>query len=125
MDLAALQNNQISYDAKTDLAPPLTVAATAQSSKMNANLVVFGDSSFGRNANFNLYANGRLLVNSIDWASAQANLVNLTPRTPTTSFLVPPSALVMNAIALSSILLLPGVFIVAGGIVWFSRRRHQ
>ena len=125
MDLAALQNNQISYDAKVDLAPPLTVAATAQSSKLNANLVVFGDSSFGRNANFNLYANGRLLVNSIDWASAQANLVNLTPRTPTTSFLVPPSALVMNAIALSSILLLPGVFIVAGGIVWFSRRRHQ
>jgi hypothetical protein len=31
----------------------------------------------------------------------------------------------MNAIALSSIILLPGVFIVAGGVVWFSRRRHQ
>jgi ABC-type uncharacterized transport system involved in gliding motility auxiliary subunit len=125
MDLAGLKNNQISFDPKLDRAGPLTVAATAQSAKMNSRLVIFGDSAFGRNANFNLYANGRLLVNSIDWASQQGNLINLTPRTPTTSFLVPPSALVMNAIALASIVLLPGVFIVAGGLVWFARRRHQ
>jgi len=108
-----------------DLAGPLTVAATAQSAQMNSRLVVLGDSFFGRNVNFGAYANGKLLVNSIDWASQQGNLINLTPRTPSTSFLVPPSAPVMNAIALSSILLLPGVFVVAGGLVWFSRRRHQ
>lgn len=125
MDLAALKNNPPSYDPKVDRAGPLTVAATAQSAQMNSRLVVFGDSFFGRNANFGAYANGKLLVNSIDWASQQGNLINLTPRTPSTSFLVPPSALVMNAIALSSILLLPGVFVVAGGLVWFSRRRHQ
>lgn len=125
MDLAALKNNQISFDAKVDRAAPLTVAATASSAKMNSRVVVFGNSEFGRNLYFTTYANGSLLVNSIDWASQQGNLINLTPRTPTTNFVVPPSALVMNAIALSSIILLPGVFVVAGGVVWFTRRRHR
>ncbi len=125
MNLAGLKNNQISFDPKVDRAGPLTVAATASSAQMNSRVVVFGNSEFGRNLYFSTYANGSLMVNSIDWASQQGTLINLTPRTPTTNFIVPPSALVMNAIALSSIILLPGVFIVAGGVVWFSRRRHQ
>jgi ABC-type uncharacterized transport system involved in gliding motility auxiliary subunit len=125
MDLAALKTKGPTFDPKVDRAGPLTIAATAQSAQMNSRVVVFGNSSFGRNLNFGAYANGKLLVNSIDWASQQGNLINLTPRTPSTSFLVPPSALVMNAIALSSILLLPALFVVAGGVVWFSRRRHQ
>jgi len=125
MNLAGIKTNQISFDAKVDRAGPLTVGATATSAKMNSRVVVFGNSNFGRNLFFSTYANGSLLVNSIDWASQQGALINLTPRTPSTNFIVPPSALVMNAIALSSIILLPGVFVVAGVVVWFSRRRHQ
>jgi ABC-type uncharacterized transport system involved in gliding motility auxiliary subunit len=108
----------------SDTQPPLTLAVTAQNSTTKARLVVIGDSDFATNAASALGANANLLVNSIDWATADETLINVTPRTPTQLTLSLTSTLTINAIFVVVVILMPLIVLVMGGVVWFQRRRH-
>jgi ABC-type uncharacterized transport system involved in gliding motility auxiliary subunit len=107
-----------------DIQPPLNVAVTAQNSTTNARLVVFGDSDFASNAFYAQGANANLLVNAIDWATADETLINVTPRTPTQLTLSLTNALTINAIFVLVVIVMPLLVLVMGGVVWFQRRRH-
>jgi len=124
-NLESITNQQVAFDAATDHPGPAVVAATVEQDSPRARLVVFGDSDFGRNANFDAYGNGDMLVNAINWAARQDALINLTPKTQTSRIITPPSTVAINLIMLGTICLLPGAFVAAGAIVWFSRRRHK
>ncbi len=52
--------------------------------------MVFGDSDFAIDANFSAYANGDLIINAVDWAVGQENLISLTPKNQTTRMLMSP-----------------------------------
>jgi len=124
-DLESITNKQVAFDAATDHAGPAVIAAAVEQASPRARLVVFGDSDFGRNATFDAYGNGDLLVNAINWAARQDALINLTPKTQTSRIITPPSTVAINLIMLGTICLLPSAFVAAGAIVWFSRRRHK
>lgn len=124
-NLESITNQQVAFDAATDHSGPAVIAATIEQDSPRARLVVFGDSDFGRNANFDAYGNGDILVNAINWAARQDALINLTPKTQTSRIITPPSTVAINLIMLGTICLLPGAFVAAGAIVWFSRRRHK
>lgn len=124
-NLESITNKQVAFDAATDHPGPAVIAATVEQASPRARLVVFGDSDFGRNANFDAYGNGDILVNAINWAARQDALINLTPKTQTSRIITPPSTVAINLIMLGTICLLPGAFVAAGAIVWFSRRRHK
>jgi ABC-type uncharacterized transport system involved in gliding motility auxiliary subunit len=125
-DLAALQKNppQIAFDQAADIAGPLTLAASAESTAKNSRVVVFGNSVFATDKGFDAYANGDIFINSVDWAVQEGNLVNLTPHTPKIRTFNPPSQLQFIAILLGTVILIPGLIVAAGISNWLARRRR-
>jgi gliding motility-associatede transport system auxiliary component len=124
-DLASLQaTSQIAFDPATDVAGPLTLAASGQNASTNGRVVVFGSSTFATDKGFDVYANGDIFTNSVDWAAQQSELINITPRTPVSRTFDPPAQLPFLAILLGTVVLLPGLVVVAGISSWLSKRRH-
>jgi len=123
-DLAALQNNQVTFDKTKDLAGPVPLAVAAENSTTTARVVVFGDVDFASDAYYTSYGNSDLIVNSIDWSAKQDQLINLTTKTPTQTVLVPPKAYTIGLIFLGTVIFIPGIVIVAGIVVWVKRKRR-
>lgn len=125
-NLSALEsdNPQIEFNEEEDRLGPLPLAVAAENFENDARVVVIGDSDFAIDANFIVYANGDVLINSIDWASGQENLINLTPKSSTQRMLVPPQQMFMNLILLSMVIVLPGLALLASILVWIQRRRR-
>jgi ABC-type uncharacterized transport system involved in gliding motility auxiliary subunit len=123
-DMASIQNNDVKFDEGTDLAGPVPLAVVATGTKNNSRLVVFGDSDFATNAYYSFYGNSDMIVNSIDWAAKEENLINLTPKNTVSRTLVQPKAYTMGLILLGSLVLLPGIVLVAGIGAWLGRRRQ-
>jgi hypothetical protein len=122
------EKNTASFDKDTDNASPLNIAVSAEDSTISSRVVVFGDEDFAENQIINqgTGANSDLIVNAVDWASQQENLISLTPRDSTYRFIsLPQDAWVLNAIVLTSVCLLPGSFLLMYGIVWYNRRKHR
>jgi ABC-type uncharacterized transport system involved in gliding motility auxiliary subunit len=121
-DFAALQNNQVAFDASTDLAGPLTIAAVAENSNTKGRVVVFGDPDFADDTYFDQYGNGDMFINSVDWAAAQEKMISLTAKQPITRQMRLPSQLTILLLAFAFVILIPGL-IVAGGVAsWLVRR---
>lgn len=124
-DLASLKaTSQIAFDPATDYAGPLTLAASGQDSATQGRVVVFGSSTFATDKGFDVYANGDVFTNSVDWAAQQSDLINITPRTPVSRTFDPPAQLPFLAILIGSVVLLPGLVVVAGVSNWLARRRQ-
>lgn len=124
-DLASLQNNQqIGFDASTDIPGPVTLAASAENANTKARVVVFGNSVFATDKGFDAYANGDIFTNSVDWAAQQGNLINITPHTAITRMFNPPSQLQFIMILLGSVIVIPGLIVAAGVSNWLARRRR-
>jgi ABC-type uncharacterized transport system involved in gliding motility auxiliary subunit len=117
-----LNNSQVKFDASADKAGPVTIAAAAENITNKSRLVVFGDSDFGSNQYFTQYGNSDMLMNSIDWAAKQDNLINLTAKQSTSRILVPNSNAMMGLILLGTVFGIPAAFLVAGIVVWVRRR---
>ena len=119
-DLAA---NQVSPNQGQDLLGPVTVAVSATDTKTKARLVVIGDSDFATDTYFDQYGNGDFLINSIDWAASQDNLINLTPKNTTQRIMLPPTRTSIGLVLLVSVFILPGLVVVSGVTTWLQRRR--
>ncbi len=123
-DMASIQNNSVKLDQGVDLAGPVPLAVVATGTTNNARLVVFGDSDFATNAYYGFYGNSDIIVNSIDWAAKEENLISLTPKTTVERTLVQPKAYTMGLILLGSLVVLPGIVLIAGIGSWIARRRQ-
>jgi len=123
------QSTTAKYDKDADFASPLNIAVTVEDTSnlsSSTRIVVFGDEDFSENIYAGQGANSDLMLNSIDWAAHQDQLINLTPKDVAYRIIsVPSGSWVMNAILLASVILLPGSFMVLGGLVWYNRRKHR
>jgi ABC-type uncharacterized transport system involved in gliding motility auxiliary subunit len=122
-DFKSLANHQVGFDPAADLAAPLTLAAAWEDSAGKGRLVVFGNSQFATDA---LYKQGYgdILINSVDWASSQVDLISLTPKNNIARTYVPPTTTVMIGIFLLSLCVIPLLVVLAGFAAWYSRRRR-
>ncbi len=124
-DLTGLMNNQQpAFDSAKDLAGPMTLAVAAVNNNINARMVVIGSSNFAADQGFTLYGNGDFLINSIDWAARQDQLISLTPKQPIQRVLVAPQVYAMGFVLLGSVFALPALVIIAGIVSWVQRRRR-
>jgi ABC-type uncharacterized transport system involved in gliding motility auxiliary subunit len=124
-DLEALQNNEdVAMDESVDLVGPVSIAMAAENGATTGRVVVVGDADFAGGENSMMYGNGDFLLNAIDWAAEQENLISLSPKQPTTRMLVMPDGVSQGLVLLGSICLLPTVVLVAGISVWLQRRRR-
>jgi ABC-type uncharacterized transport system involved in gliding motility auxiliary subunit len=114
----------IQFDEGQDTIGPVPLAVAAENLETQARLAVFGDSDFAIDANFSAFANGDMIINTIDWAVGQEDLISLTPKNATPRMLVPPQQTAMNLIFLGMVVILPGLALL-GGVVVFIRRRRR
>jgi ABC-type uncharacterized transport system involved in gliding motility auxiliary subunit len=119
----ALQQNQFEQDP-ADTQPPLNLAVTVENTQTRSRLVVFGDSTFVADGLANQGANALLFANAVNWATVEENLINLTPKIPTTRSMQLVDALTINVIFLVTVMVLPLLILGLGVVVWLQRRRH-
>lgn len=86
-----------------------------------ARLVVVGDSDFGSNTYVNLSANLNLLMNMISWLSRQEALISIREKSPGFRS-ISMTTQQLQALALITLLLIPGSLLAAGVYVWWHRR---
>ncbi len=111
----------------TEAKGPLDVGLSVEIPERKVRLIAFGDSDFASdgvlsNAQF---GNDRLLLNTMNWATGDEALINLTPKTPTSRFLTLTDAVTINLILLFVVIIMPLSVLVIGVVVWFLRRRHK
>lgn len=125
-DLAAIeaQSMEIRPDEGVDVIGPVPLAVAAENFDTKGRIVVFGDADFAIDVNFPAYGNGDLIVNSVDWAIGQENLISLTPKDTTQRLIVPPQKVQMNLLMVGTVIVLPGLALLAGIVVWIQRRRR-
>ena len=121
-NFADLQNNKVAYDAATDFAGPLVVAAASENSTSNGRVVVIGSSTFASDIYFDQYGNGDLFINSVDWAAGQGNMINLTSNQPISRQMRLPNNFTILLLAFVFIILIPGLIIAGGVASWLVRR---
>lgn len=121
-DFEGLSNNEINPDQETDFLGPLTLAAALENSNTQSRLVMFGDTDFASDKYFQEYGNSDLIVNSIDWAAAQDNLISLTVRNQVTRMMQPPTQFTLGLILFGFIILLPSLIIISGVTTWVHRK---
>lgn len=115
-------SGQVGFDKATDLPGPLTLAASGENTTGKGRVVVFGDSAFATDQYFDLYGNGDIFVNSVDWTAEQENLIQITPHQPRERTFNIPSQVQWLMILFGSVLLIPGLVIAAGISNWLTRR---
>lgn len=113
----------IKPDEGVDISGPVLLGAVAENFESNGRVVVFGDSDFASDGLFAQYGNGDLITNSIDWAAGQENLISLTPKDTTQRLLLPPQKVVLNVLFIGTVLVIPGLLLIVGVVVWIRRRR--
>jgi ABC-type uncharacterized transport system involved in gliding motility auxiliary subunit len=123
-DLDALAEGTVEPNEEEDIPGPVTIAVVADNFQNGSRLVVFGDTDFASNLAYLVQRTGAMFVNSVDWATNQETLIDLTPRTPTQRFIFPPFPSYVNLVLLVAVFLLPGSVFVAGIAVWVMRRRR-
>lgn len=84
-------------------------------------IAVFGDADFAANRYFYTYSNSDLFVNTVNWLTAQEELISIRPKPPEFRRLVITGAQ-WTLITVSSVLFWPGLLLVAAGWVWWRRR---
>ncbi len=126
VDITALANGQIEA-GEGDPVGPLNVGLSVEIPERKVRLVAFGDADFATDYVLGSaqFGNDKLLLNTLNWATGDENLINLTPKTPTSRFLTLSDAVTVNLIFLLVVVIMPLSVLIIGGVVWFLRRRHK
>jgi ABC-type uncharacterized transport system involved in gliding motility auxiliary subunit len=124
-NLEGIMNNETpDADQNADKFGPVWLGVAAESNTNDARVVVFGDSEFADDQYIQNYGNGDLIVNALDWATGQEDLISLTPKTSTTRTLkVTPTLYTKGIILLISLFILPALPIAAAVNVMIQRRK--
>jgi ABC-type uncharacterized transport system involved in gliding motility auxiliary subunit len=121
---AVSAGSDLGFTEGSEVAGPLVVAAAAEDVQTGARLVVVGDSDFAANNDFFTGGNGDLIVNSIDWAAKQDELISITPKETTQRTVTPATRETVVMLVALSVLVIPGAVVGAGVSVWWSRRKR-
>ena len=117
-------NGAAEYTDGADFKGPLNMAVAGENTTTKGRVVIFGNSLFAIDQNFDAYGNGNIFINSLDWAAEQENLLNITPREPITRSFIAPSPVALVIILIGSIIVLPGLIVFAGVSAWLARRKR-
>ncbi len=112
------------FEQDSDLPGPLELAIAAEDENTKARFVVVGDSDFASDSYYRNLGNSNFIENIVDWAARQDNLISISPRPRTERVLLPPNQLLIALSLVVSVFLLPGLVVIAGLLVLFSRKRR-
>ena len=118
---------RLEFNQQEDQRGPLTVACVVTKSVpenkgKNPEIVVFGDSDFVSNAYFNLFGNGDLFLNSVNWLAKEQDLISIRPK-PREFSSVNLTRNTGNFIFFVVVILFPCFILIFGGVIWIKRRK--
>ena len=106
----------------TDVTPPKDAAKPGdEPKKPETRLVAFGDSDFASNAALGVSGNRDLFLNTINWLAQQENLISIRPRDPEDRRITL-TADQERRIFYLTVLIVPGLILLAGVQTWWRRR---
>jgi gliding motility-associatede transport system auxiliary component len=138
-NLKDLANGKPAKQDDADKAGPVSLAAAisvatpaAPAPKPGANgenppktpetrVVAFGDSDFASNGAINVQGNRDLFLNAVNWLAQQENLIAIRPRDPEDRRITL-TADQMRRIFYLTVLIVPGLILLAGVQTWWRRR---
>src|SRR6266568_3145490 len=117
---------KIAYDASKDVKGPLTVAVSGTLAgtdpKKQGRFVALGTSLIAANAYLKFQGNSDLVMNVVNWLSAEEDLISIRPK-PRESQHLDLTQAQMRKILYLGVIGVPILIILAGVSVWWQRRR--
>jgi ABC-type uncharacterized transport system involved in gliding motility auxiliary subunit len=112
------------FDAAKDLPGPVNIAAAFERtvSDKQQRVVVIGNAAFLSNAYLGNAGNLQLGIATLNWLTAEDNLVAIDPR-PAADSKIEIGQMTLYVIAFGFLVVLPLVFILTGTLIWWRRRR--
>jgi ABC-type uncharacterized transport system involved in gliding motility auxiliary subunit len=107
--------------APADAAAPPDAKAAPDAKKPETRLVAFGDSDFASNAALGVQGNRDLFLNAINWLAQQEDLIAIRPKDPEDRR-VTLTADQERRIFYLTVLIVPGLVLLAGVQTWWRRR---
>jgi ABC-type uncharacterized transport system involved in gliding motility auxiliary subunit len=132
-DLKSLLGGEPKFDAAKDKTGPVSIAAavsaaagapapnTPADKKPETRLVAFGDSDFAANGFLGIQGNRDLFLNSVNWLAQQENLIAIRPKDPEDRRITL-TADQERRIFYLTVLIVPGLVLLAGVQTWWRRR---
>lgn len=112
----------VEFNEGRDIKGPLTLAYLVKDTQRNGEAIVIGDSDFLRNANFRISGNGDLAQRFIFYLAKEIKLVDIPiTKGKYTAFMIP--SWLGNLSLWLSLLVVPGILFLLGGVAWVRRRR--
>lgn len=118
----------LEYDEEDDTPGPVALAVSAADSETGGRVVVVGDADFASNASLSLttFGNAEFFVNAANWLAEGEDALELPPPNFDQRMMERPfTPLGLGLVSISLTCLVPGVVVVAGIGLWFSRRRRR
>ena len=112
----------VSAPAATPAAPPAEPKKDGETPKpAETRLVAIGDSDFASNAAIRITGNQDLFLNTINWLAQQENLIAIRPKDPEDRRITL-TADQERRIFYLTVLIVPGLILLAGVQTWWRRR---
>ncbi len=120
------QSNTYTYDDGVDIPGPLTTVAWARNEANGANIVLVGDSDFLTNGQVGTPpGNASLFADSLLWMTGAGAAVTFSFETTVTGQpLIFVDSRTLDFIVVITILVMPGITLALGAIVWLRRMRR-
>ncbi|HKQ26432.1 MAG TPA: GldG family protein [Burkholderiales bacterium] len=117
-------NDKVAFDRDRDVRGPIVVAAALERDLGNRKqrVVVTGTGQFLANQYVGLLGNLDLGVNMVNWLAGDESLITVQPRTRS-DLSLELSRAGLALIGIGFLVVLPLVFLVAGGAIWWRRRK--
>lgn len=106
-----------------DLRGPLTMLVAAENKKNSARLIAMGESDWVYNDLITDFDGQYLWTNMIDWLTHYLTNITVNPVSKQLPLIVDSGSL--NLVLIVTLIVLPGLVLVAGGFVWWDRLRRQ
>jgi gliding motility-associatede transport system auxiliary component len=106
-----------------DLKGPLVMMAAAENQATSARLIVIGDWQWTYNDAITLFDGQYLWTNMIDWLTQYLTNITVNPVIKQLPLTVDQQSL--NIVTVITLVIMPGLVLVLGGFVWWSRLRRQ
>ena len=117
-------NDKVAFDRNRDIGGPIVVAAALERDLggRKQRVVVAGTGHFLSNQYVGLLGNLDLGVNMVNWLAGDDALITVQPR-PRSDLSLELSRAGLALIGIGFLVALPVVFLVAGGLIWWRRRK--